>query len=92
MKVYDKNGTQVDPHSIKWAKYAGSGVPYTVKQDNKTGNSLGRIIFRFPNPHSVYLHDTPSRWAFTRNNRAGATVASVFKKHSTSLLPVERAG
>lgn len=44
MKVYDKNGTQVDPHSIKWAKYAGKGVPYTVKQDNKAGNSLGRII------------------------------------------------
>ena len=71
MKVYDnKTGLQVDPHSIKWAKYAGKGVPYTVKQDNKTGNSLGRIIFRFPNPHSVYLHDTPSRWAFTRKNRA----------------------
>ncbi|MDE6987142.1 MAG: L,D-transpeptidase family protein, partial [Bacteroides acidifaciens] len=71
MKVYDnKTGLQVDPHSIKWAKYAGRGVPYTVKQDNKTGNSLGRIIFRFPNPHSVYLHDTPSRWAFTRKNRA----------------------
>ena len=50
MKVYDKNGTQVDPHSIKWAKYAGKGVPYTVKQDNKAGNSLGRIIFRFPEP------------------------------------------
>lgn len=71
MKVYDnKTGLQVDPHSIRWAKYAGRGVPYTVKQDNKTGNSLGRIIFRFPNPHSVYLHDTPSRWAFTRKNRA----------------------
>lgn len=71
MKVYDnKTGLQVDPHSIKWAKYAGKGVPYTVKQDNKAGNSLGRIIFRFPNPHSVYLHDTPSRWAFTRKNRA----------------------
>ena len=28
------------------------------------------IIFRFPNPYSVYLHDTPSRWAFTRKNRA----------------------
>lgn len=71
MKVYDnKTGLQVDPHSIKWAKYAGRGVPYTVKQNNKAGNSLGRIIFRFPNPHSVYLHDTPSRWAFTRKNRA----------------------
>ena len=70
MKVYDKNGTQVDPHSIKWAKYAGKGVPYTVKQDNKAGNSLGRIIFRFPNPYSVYLHDTPYKWAFSRKNRA----------------------
>lgn len=70
MKVYDRNGTRVDPHSIPWSKYAGRGVPYTVKQDNKNGNSLGRIIFRFPNPHSVYLHDTPSRWAFSRKNRA----------------------
>lgn len=70
MKVYDKNGLQVNPHQVNWAKYAGKGVPYTVKQDNKTGNSLGRIIFRFPNPHSVYLHDTPSRWAFTLKNRA----------------------
>ena len=51
MKVYDKNGLQVNPHQVNWAKYAGKGVPYTVKQDNKTGNSLGRIIFRFPNPH-----------------------------------------
>lgn len=71
MKVYDsRTGLQVDPHSIPWAKYAGRGVPYTVKQDNKAGNSLGRIIFRFPNSHAVYLHDTPSRWAFNRKNRA----------------------
>lgn len=70
MKVYDMSGKRVDPHSVTWSKYAGRGVPYTVKQDNKSGNSLGRIIFRFPNPHSVYLHDTPSRWAFSRKNRA----------------------
>ena len=69
MKVYDKNGNRVNPHDIKWAKYT-AGVPFTVKQDNKEGNSLGRIIFRFPNPYAVYLHDTPSRWAFNRFNRA----------------------
>lgn len=69
MKVYDKNGNRVNPHDIKWAKYT-AGVPFTVKQDNKEGNSLGRIIFRFPNPYAVYLHDTPSRWAFNRSNRA----------------------
>ena len=69
MKVYDKNGNRVNPHDIKWAKYT-AGVPFTVKQDNKECNSLGRIIFRFPNPYAVYLHDTPSRWAFNRSNRA----------------------
>ena len=69
MKVYDKNGNRVNPHDVKWAKYT-AGVPFTVKQDNKEGNSLGRIIFRFPNPYAVYLHDTPSRWAFNHSNRA----------------------
>lgn len=69
MKVYDKNGVRVNPHTINWSKYK-SGIPFTVKQDNKEGNSLGRIIFRFPNPFSVYLHDTPSRRTFARANRA----------------------
>lgn len=69
MKVYDKNGVRVNPHHINWSKYK-AGVPFTVKQDNKAGNSLGRIIFRFPNSYAVYLHDTPSRRTFTRANRA----------------------
>lgn len=69
MKVYDMDGNQLNPHSIKWSKYT-TGVPFMVKQDNKEGNSLGRIIFRFPNTFDVYLHDTPSRWAFTKDNRA----------------------
>lgn len=69
MKVYDKNGVRVNPRDIKWSKYK-AGVPFTVKQDNKEGNSLGRIIFRFPNSFAVYLHDTPSRRTFARANRA----------------------
>lgn len=69
LKIYDKEGVQLNPHEIDWSKYK-AGVPFSVKQDNKQGNSLGRIIFRFPNTFAVYLHDTPSRWAFTRSNRA----------------------
>lgn len=69
MKVYDKNGERVNPHAINWSKYK-AGVPFTVKQDNKAGNSLGRIIFRFPNSFAVYLHDTPSKRTFARANRA----------------------
>lgn len=69
LKIYDKEGVQLNPHEIDWSKYK-AGVPFSVKQDNRQGNSLGRIIFRFPNTFAVYLHDTPSRWAFTRSNRA----------------------
>ena len=69
MKVYDSAGNRVNPHDIKWSNYA-RGVPFTVKQDNREGNSLGRIIFRFPNTFAVYLHDTPVRSAFLRSNRA----------------------
>lgn len=69
LKVYDKEGVRLNPHDIKWSKYT-KGVPFSVKQDNKQGNSLGRIIFRFPNAFAVYLHDTPSRYAFMRTNRA----------------------
>jgi len=43
---------------------------YTLRQERGAGNSLGRIIFRFPNNFSVYLHDTNSRGTFKRTNRA----------------------
>jgi murein L,D-transpeptidase YcbB/YkuD len=32
-------------------------------------NALGRVKFLFPNSHSVYLHDTPSRGLFARARR-----------------------
>ena len=43
---------------------------YRVKQDNGEGNSLGRLIFRFPNHFSIFLHDTDNKRAFKRENRA----------------------
>lgn len=43
---------------------------YMVAQERGAGNSLGRIIFRFPNDFAVYLHDTNSPKVFSRNNRA----------------------
>ncbi len=33
-------------------------------------NSLGRIKLMFPNPHSVYLHDTPSKALFNEASRS----------------------
>jgi murein L,D-transpeptidase YcbB/YkuD len=39
-------------------------------QEPGAHNALGRIKFDFPNRYSVYLHDTPSRQAFTDPERA----------------------
>ena len=40
-----------------------------VGQKGGAGNSLGRIVFRFPNNFAVYLHDTNNRGAFKRERR-----------------------
>lgn len=40
-----------------------------VSQKGGAGNSLGRIVFRFPNDFSIYLHDTNNRGAFQRERR-----------------------
>ena len=38
-------------------------------QEGGEGNALGRIIFRFNNGLSIYLHDTSSKEIFDRSNR-----------------------
>lgn len=58
---------EIDP-TILSAKQLNSGR-YTLRQEKGEGNSLGRLIFRFPNKYSVYLHDTNSPGAFRRERR-----------------------
>ena len=41
-----------------------------VRQPPGERNALGWIKFMFPNEHSVYLHDTPSRGLFNTKKRA----------------------
>ncbi len=45
------------------------GKQYLVRQENGENNSLGRVIFRFPNPLSIYLHDSNNKEAFKRSLR-----------------------
>jgi len=60
-----------------WAKAAGykgykdaaTGF-VTVVQQPGPGNSLGLMKLDMPNPHAIFLHDTPSRNLFNVENRA----------------------
>ncbi len=66
MKVYDSKGNVVDPATINWKK---DGMKYNFKQKPGAHNSLGKVKFMFPNKHNIYLHDTPSRSLFARDER-----------------------
>jgi murein L,D-transpeptidase YcbB/YkuD len=46
------------------------GDTITVRQPPGERNALGHILFMFPNEHSIYLHDTPSRGLFASQRRA----------------------
>jgi murein L,D-transpeptidase YcbB/YkuD len=41
-----------------------------LEQSAGEQNSMGRMKFMFPNQFAVYLHDTPSKRDFERQNRA----------------------
>ena len=45
-------------------------VGNTYRQKPGPQNSLGLVKFLFPNSYNIYLHDTPSRSLFDRDNRA----------------------
>ena len=68
MRVLDAAGRAVNPSSVDFARSARS-FPYTFRQDAGPANPLGSIKFVFPNDYNVYLHDTPARTLFEREDR-----------------------
>jgi L,D-transpeptidase YcbB len=70
MVVLDRQGQPVEAAEIDWAAIPARGFPYMIRQEPGPANALGRVKFMFPNPHHVYMHDTPSRELFGRTERA----------------------
>ena len=62
-----ESGRRLSPESVTPSMLRSGN--YRVVQEGGAGNSLGRIVFRFPNNFSVFLHDTSSPGAFQRDNR-----------------------
>ena len=60
----------IDPSTIDWSRLSASNFPYRLRQQPGPLNALGQVKFMFPNPHSVYLHDTPTRGLFARAERS----------------------
>jgi len=63
-------GKVINASSVDWANVNPKNPPFRIRQRPGRSNALGTIKFLFPNQHSVYLHDTPSKSLFSRTYRA----------------------
>ncbi len=70
MKLIRPDGSELSYSDVDWSKISKNHFPYSVRQESGPANSLGRVKFMFPNTYGVYIHDTPSRELFNRDNRA----------------------
>ncbi|MEY4289648.1 MAG: hypothetical protein RLZZ30_1736 [Bacteroidota bacterium] len=70
MKIMRGKDKEANPDKVNWKKIKANTFPYTVIQQPGIDNSLGIIKFEFPNPFSVYVHDTPSKSLFNQSYRS----------------------
>jgi murein L,D-transpeptidase YcbB/YkuD len=63
-------GTDLPASMIDWSEVTRGSFPGRIRQRPGPGNALGSVKFLFPNAHSIYMHDTPSRSLFSRDRRA----------------------
>jgi murein L,D-transpeptidase YcbB/YkuD len=67
IRIYDKRGRELQPDQVNWR--SDEAVDYMFRQDPGALNSMGTIRVNMPNPHSVYMHDTPSKNLFGEDQR-----------------------
>jgi murein L,D-transpeptidase YcbB/YkuD len=65
------NGQPVDPKLINWSAIAsGRQKPdILVRQLPGPWNSMGKMKFEMPNDYGIYLHDTPHKELFAKDDR-----------------------
>jgi murein L,D-transpeptidase YcbB/YkuD len=67
IRIFDVHHKELQPADINW--YSEDATNYTFRQDPGSFNSLGSIRINFPNPHQVYMHDTPLKNLFGEDFR-----------------------
>ena len=66
IQVISPSGASLIAEEIDWQRPGG----VMLRQTAGARNPLGRVVVRFPNNDMIYLHDTPARGLFQRDQRA----------------------
>ncbi|MDO8534052.1 MAG: L,D-transpeptidase family protein [Xanthobacteraceae bacterium] len=67
IRIYDQRGREITANLVNWQ--SDEAVNYMFRQDPGELNSMGTIRVNMPNPHAVYMHDTPSKNLFGEDFR-----------------------
>ncbi|MFL5296408.1 MAG: murein L,D-transpeptidase [Phenylobacterium sp.] len=67
-ELLPKGGDYLASHGFQTVSDGAGGT--RLQQKPGAESALGLVKFEFKNPYSVYLHDTPSKAAFNRTDRA----------------------
>ncbi|WP_347905322.1 L,D-transpeptidase family protein [Pseudomonas purpurea] len=91
LQVLDSDGHPLAVDEIDWENPGN----ILLRQNAGPKNPLGQMAIRFPNPYSVYLHDTPSQALFQKGPRAFSSgcvrVEHALQLRDLLLSPAERA-
>ncbi|MEO0328797.1 MAG: L,D-transpeptidase family protein, partial [Pseudomonadota bacterium] len=64
IRIFDRGGNEVPPTQINWD--TEEAVDFRFRQDPGKINAMGSVKINFPNPHAVYMHDTPQQSIFSK--------------------------
>jgi murein L,D-transpeptidase YcbB/YkuD len=63
IRIFSRDGQEIRPEAVNWR--SDEATRYMFRQDPGGDlNSMGFVRINIPNPHGVYMHDTPSKGIF----------------------------
>jgi len=63
------NSPPIDPAAVDWQAVRDGKLTLRMRQGPGGGNSMGKIKFMMPNKFGIYLHDTPDKSVFGKDER-----------------------
>jgi murein L,D-transpeptidase YcbB/YkuD len=70
LRLIDGNRNNIAYHQVDWNTVSDKTFNLIIRQESGKNNSLGCVKFVFPNPYSIFLHDTPGKQSFSKEFRA----------------------
>ena len=67
--AYGPAPRKLDAAAVDWNAVRNGSARVGVRQKPGPTNTMGRVLFMFPNRWGIYLHDTPGRQNFARADR-----------------------